>query len=164
MKLNLRLINIKTTELAIVSLITCSLSLSGCSTADGYNVPIDLIPVTGTVQLDGTPLANATLNFIPANGTSGLGGYAITDDSGSFSVSHYSSSPGLEKGTYNVTFSKLTMPDGKPIPEGSDAADVGATQSLPGHLTEVWPQNHPFVVTVSADNAPVSFSLKTKRR
>ncbi|MEQ9410018.1 MAG: hypothetical protein RIK87_19940 [Fuerstiella sp.] len=108
--------------------------------------------------------AIATVNFLPAGGTSGTGGFAVTDVAGQFEALHYSMATGLEPGIYNLTFSRLLMPDGNPLPEGQDAADVGAVESLPRHLTEVRQDDHPYRLTVDSVPQDVTFELTSKRK
>lgn len=143
----------------------CAIALSGCSnSSSSYETPEALTPLKGTVTLDGAALTGATLSFIPQNGTSGIGGYAITDESGAFEAQHQSTEHGLPPGNYAVTFSKLVMPDGNPIPEGQDAADVGAVQALPDFLSNVRPEGHPYQVTVASTPQTVQFELDSKKR
>lgn len=137
------------------------LVVSGCSKPEGYETPENLIPVSGTVTLDGEPLAGVTLSFIPQSGTNSMGGYGITDEAGKFLVTHYSQAEGIETGTYSVTFSKLVMKDGNPIPPDVDAADVGAVQKLPPHLTQ--PPDGKYVLKVEAGPQEVQYELSSKR-
>ncbi len=139
-----------------------SVQFQGCSKANGYDAPSNLIPVTGIVTIDGQPLDYASINFIPKTGTAGLGGYAITDGDGKFTAIHLSSSEGLEPGTYEATFSKITMPDGSPVPAEMDAADAGAIQFLPQHLTEPNPGSNQHILTVTSVPQTVTFELSGK--
>lgn len=148
-------------ELKLLLLCSC-LIMAGCSESSSYQTPESLIPVSGKVTLDGEVLSGATLSFIPQNGTAGIGGYAITDASGSFEAQHQSTEQGLPPGNYAVTFSKLIMPDGNPIPEGKDAADVGAVQALPPFLSEMRSNGPSYLVTVGATPQTVTFDLESK--
>lgn len=148
---------------ALVCLVTTVLIGLGCNQSGSYEKPEKLQLVSGKVQLDGKPLPGATLYFNPQSGTAGLGGYAVTDMAGEFTAIHYSQENGLQPGTYSVTFSKVALPDGSPIPEGQNAADVGATESLPPHLTES--QTVPeHVISVTEAPVTVEFQLTSQRR
>lgn len=151
------------TRLVSTGVLCLACCLPGCSSSSGYDQPEKLVPVTGTVLLDGAPLGGASINFVPQAGTAGLGGFAITDSSGKFDALHISNVLGLPSGSYAVTFSKLAMPDGSPIPPDLDAADAGALQVLPRHLTEVFPEQHPFMLTVTTDPQTVTYQLQSKR-
>lgn len=101
--------------------------LSGCG---GSSEPtLALIPVTGTVWLDGKPFAGVTVVFNPVPGTQGNGAYGVTDAEGKFSLNDYQDHKGCPAGDYGVTFTKLTLPDGSPIPAGSPG--VGMKEQVP---------------------------------
>jgi len=135
----------------------------GCS-QNQKAAPPDLLSVAGKVTLDGEPAAHVTIHFIPAPGTAGQGGYAVTDDAGHYHAKHPSGEnvDGLEKGMYRVTFSKLTAPNGSPIPEGQTAADVGAIESLPPHLSVLNEEVPLFVLEVTGPKPDANFDLKKK--
>lgn len=136
----------------------------GCagSSNDG---PGKLIPVTGKVTLNGEPLGQASLTFIPKDQTKGAGGFAGTMSDGTYEVMHPSSSKGIEAGTYAVRFSKFAMPDGSPIPEGKNATDVGARESLPLMLSNPPLDRATHVVTVKDGTTNTfNFDLKAPKR
>jgi hypothetical protein len=117
------------------------------------------------VLLEKKPIAGVSVNFIPQQGTSGLGAYAVTDESGKFQLTHYSHAEGISPGTYAVTFSKLACPDGSPIPPDAVAADVGAVETLPTEVTVVDPEgNHPYMATITGPQSDLSFELKARKR
>jgi len=83
-----------------------TLGLSGCGSSDGY----DLVPVSGTVTLDGQPLAGATISFQPAGGTAiGPSSGAVTDSSGKYELktSEAESRPGAVVGSHQVQVTGL---------------------------------------------------------
>lgn len=134
---------------------------SGCGGGSDNEVP-SLVEVSGTVTLDGAPLNGATVIFSPQPGTSGTGAMGVTDGSGTYSLKHKSSNPGIEPGKYYVTFSKWAMPDGSPIPEGKTAADVEAKEVIPEKfrtVTELGPKN---IAEVKANGDTFNFDLKSK--
>ncbi|MCH9656166.1 MAG: carboxypeptidase-like regulatory domain-containing protein, partial [Planctomycetes bacterium] len=121
--------------------------LTGCG-GNSVEVPDELVPVTGTVKLDGKPKANISVIFNPGDQTSGTGGYGVTDSEGKYTLLHRSNKPGIESGEYIVTFSMMGLPDGSPIPEGKDAADVGAVQLLPEKYTNPHQERNRTMATV----------------
>ncbi|QDT40187.1 Bacterial Ig-like domain (group 1) [Gimesia alba] len=135
--------------------------VTGCG-GSASEVPDELIPVTGTVKLDGKPTANITVVFNPGKKTAGTGGYGVTDSEGKYSVTHRSNKPGIEPGEYIVTFSKMGLPDGSPIPEGKDAADVGAVQLLPEKYTNPNREMNLTMATVKAPSAQLDFEITSK--
>ncbi|QDV15652.1 hypothetical protein Pan153_02680 [Gimesia panareensis] len=135
--------------------------LSGCG-GHSAEVPDELIPVTGTVKLDGEPKGNITVIFNPGKNTTGTGGYGVTDKDGKYTLTHRSNQPGIEAGEYVVTFSMMGLPDGSPIPEGKDAADVGAVQLLPDKYTNPNREMNLTIATVKAPSVTLDYEIKSK--
>lgn len=88
----------------------------GCS---GGNPPpklADPVPFTGTVKLDGQPLAGATVFFHPKTASGFHGAVGTTDESGNYKleadVGNNKTKPGAIPGNYNVTVSRLVKRDG----------------------------------------------------
>lgn len=144
--------------------LTASLGLFcivGCSS--GGPAPPKLVPVAGKVMLDGTPLAGASVIFIPKDQTKGTGGSGVTDAEGKYEARHQSNKTGIEPGTYAVVFSKIAMPDGSPIPPGKNAADVGATEVLPQQLSNPSPDFMTNIVTITeTGGTSFDFTLASK--
>jgi hypothetical protein len=85
-----------TRGLLVVSALSASL-LAGCG-----NKGPELGHVTGTVKLDGAPLANASVQFLP---TSGRPSYGSTDASGHYVLKFTESKPGAIPGDHTVRVS-----------------------------------------------------------
>ena len=99
--------------LAVVAVV---LVLAGCG---GGSKRPKLYPATGTVTLDGKPLADATVSFVPAVGPPSDG---KTDASGKFTIMT-SGQPGAPFGPNKVTVSKFTGTATMPSP-GASAEDM----------------------------------------
>lgn len=56
---------------------------------------------TGTVTLDGQPLARGTLSFLPMSGA-GSSAFAVIESDGTFTVNTSAGTAGLEPGDYRV--------------------------------------------------------------
>ncbi len=143
------------------------LAFSAVATAAGcggssQKIPANLVSVAGQVLLDDKPLSGCNVSFIPRDQTKGQGGFGVTDAEGKFSAVHWSNNKGIEPGTYTVTFSKIAQPDGSPIPEGKNAADVDAREMLPKKLTDPNLQHGANVVTVTEGGSELDFKLKSK--
>lgn len=70
-----------------------SVTLTGCGGGtDGR------APVTGTVTIDGTPLAAGTVTLFKDNGSAGVG----TITNGSFTILEAAGSEGIQPGSYKV--------------------------------------------------------------
>lgn len=135
--------------------------MAGCS-GGASDFDEELISVTGSVKINGEPASGVALAFHPEDGTSGTGGYAVTDENGSFVVMHRSQKEGIEKGKYKVTFSKFTMEDGSPIPEGKDLADVGGgVQVIPASYNSI--ERTGEVADISENPGTLDYDLKIKK-
>ena len=82
-----------------LALAVCGLSAMICAGCGGSP---KLYPASGTVKYDGTPLADASILFIPQGGRPSIG---ATDASGNYTMST-GGKPGVPAGTYSVTVSK----------------------------------------------------------
>ena len=92
--------------------VAVALALAGCG--GGPKRP-KTYPATGTVTLDGQPLADATVSFVPAVGPPSDG---KTDASGKF-VIMTSGQPGAPVGANKVTVSKFTGSATMPMAGGT---------------------------------------------
>lgn len=122
--------------------------------------PTNLVVVTGTVKYKGKPLSGAALAFVPKGQTTGTGAFSVTDASGRYELTHRTQSPGVEPGTYVVSVSKMALPDGSPIPEGQDAADIGAVQIIPPIYSDPANELNPNQITVPVAGGEINLDLK----
>ncbi len=112
-------------------LVCCVLPIVGICGCGGSTPKEVLVPVAGTLEVDGKPMGGVQITFIPANGKTGAGGVGLTGDTGAFTVTHTTQQePGLPVGDYTISYSKLVMPDGSPLPKGSGNAADSAPQGL----------------------------------
>ncbi len=112
--------------------------LPGCTKAKVP--PFELVPVSGVVTLDGTPLAGATVAYtceVPQ--AAYYGGAAVTDDAGRYRLLS-GPHPGALVGAYKVTVSRMAGKDGLPVQtqEGIDKEQL----RLQGALTETIPPRY----------------------
>jgi len=136
------------------------LCLSGCG--EEANIPDDMVPVTGTVTLDGKPLAGATVSFVPDGVTKGAGSYGVTSADGKYELQGTQGGAGAAVGYYRVMISKLVMPDGSPIPADTQSAtDVGAKDLLPAIYSSY--DVGTLTAEVPAQGGAINFDLKSKR-
>lgn len=87
-----------------VCMIFLVLSL-GCQTRERGNIP-RTAPVSGTVTLDGKPVAGAGVVFVPT-GTPAYGAYAMTDSAGRFTLKCSETVKGAVPGNYLVQVTKV---------------------------------------------------------
>ena len=101
-----------------------TLALSGC----GPGRPAT-IPVSGSVTLDGQPVAAATVLFQPV---SGVPGRAITAADGSFTLTTFTDGDGAIVGRHQVAVSKLSL-------SGVAIDDAGVSgPGIAGEAKETW--------------------------
>ncbi len=131
----------------------------GCSSRSGTGPA--LIPVEGTVTLDGKPLAGALVTFIPVGDTRGSGGTGYTDQNGRYTLRSADGGAGVPAGPYRVTISKLVMPDGSDYSPQAGVApmDSPAQERLPVQYSDL--QFTTLQATVSKQDQPIDFALSS---
>lgn len=104
----------------------------------------DMIPVEGTITLDGDPLVAAEVMFDSADGPRGFG---TTDDSGRFTVTTRQFGAGLPAGTYRVMVA------------GSEQTRV-APSGRPAKLSPRYRESGIGKATIAVGGGPLLFDLK----
>ena len=124
----------KKCNLALVLGFTLLLSSGGCGRDP--NLP-KLEPVSGTVTLNGRPLTNASVTFVPTGTTQGSGATGATGPDGKY-VLESRGERGVPAGEYRVVVNKLVMPDGSDFPLNSDVPPIesSAREMLPRHYSD----------------------------
>lgn len=142
----------KITELFVVA--AALMFLAGCS---GDQVKLE--PVTGTLLVDGEKVSNVLVVFSPATGE-GMGSFGVTDASGKYELIYRDERKGVPAGTFKITYSKLTMPDGSPIPDGVDTpSEVSATKMIPAQPSNVDNITETVTVPKGGDTFDLSINL-----
>lgn len=145
----------------LVSLCLLALtSLVGCGSGVKPEVIPPLEPVSGKINLDGKPAAGVSVTFFPAANNSGNPGSGTTDDSGQYTIVYRNGAPGIAAGDYVVFCSKLTQPDGSPIPPDKTAADVQAVDAIPERYRQM--ENPTMTVSVPKGGKTFDFEIKSK--
>jgi hypothetical protein len=134
--------------------------LVGCSSGVQPEVIPPLESVSGKVTLDGQPAKGVSVTFFPAENNKGNASTSTTDDDGHYTLTYRNGEEGIAVGDYVVLFSKLTQPDGSPIPEGQTAADVGAVDQIPESYRLL--DNPVNMVSVPKGGKTFDFDLKSK--
>ncbi|MFM8272068.1 MAG: hypothetical protein ACKODX_06995 [Gemmata sp.] len=103
-----------------------------CAGCGGSNV----VPVSGTVKLNGQPLANATVSFTPAEGAApGPGSIGTTDANGRYTLQvATTNAPGAVIGKHRVSITAHSGGDPSVVPSSAPPAPgdkpVPASKSL----------------------------------
>jgi hypothetical protein len=124
-----------------------------------------LVPVTGTVKLDGKLADGVVVYFSPSDNTSQKNftsrvAIGISDQQGRFSL-RGTRGDGIATGEYKVTFSRPMSRAGKPAAgPGRKSEEGGAHETLPGSLTDIEKSKHSAVV--SEESHDFLFELQSK--
>jgi hypothetical protein len=91
------------------------------------------VSVRGRVTAGGAPLARATIQFLPAEGTRGEGGIGTSDSEGNFTlIGSRAGARGVVPGRYRVRVSRTVDRDGTLLPPDARQADhPGAREAVP---------------------------------
>jgi hypothetical protein len=141
----------------------CLLLLTPGGCGKGKDLP-DLAPVTGTVTLDGQPLAEAEITFTPIGTTAGLGSEGRTAGDGKYQLKAVRRGAGAAAGQYKVVISKRVMPDGsvvRPSPDTPPIMSPGKELLSPQYSD---PAQTTLTATVPAGGGTIDFPLKTSNR
>jgi hypothetical protein len=117
----------------MLSLRTAGLPAAFLATLVGCGGPPEptRLPVTGTVTLDGDPIGNALVSFLPEANTKTLPSFAATAPDGKYVLRAPQGQKGIEAGTYRVTVSRLLRKDGTPPPPDVPPIESDAFETLP---------------------------------
>ncbi len=129
-------------QLLLILLSGCLILISGCGSSTAKpEILSKLVPVTGSVSLDGEPLAGVMITYLPEAGPAGAEmAFGLTDETGKYTlhsqITGYppDKSQGAVPANYRVYITKLVMPDGSPVQgeiTDAEAEEKGARQLLP---------------------------------
>ncbi len=134
--------------------------VAGCNKG-GSDAP-PLVPVSGTVTLDGKPLANASVTFLPVSSTrGGRSPYGFTGPDGRYELMYDNEHKGAPEGQFEVVCNKWVMPDGSDFPRDSGQSPIEVARELlpPNYSQEGMSE---LKATVPAGGGTVDFALKSK--
>ena len=136
----------KSAALPAVMVVAVVASVSGCRNDD-----VELVEVTGNVTLDGEPLPEATVRFLPivTGDEPARPSSAVTNDEGEFALGYSTTKQGARLGNYRVYISTFRNPEpglpGKP-------ETVPLCYNKETTLTEeVTPEQHEFTFNLESD-------------
>ncbi len=137
--------------------------VAGCGGGRGdANLP-KLVPVSGTVTLDGKPLSGATVSFLPVGATRGRTCYGATDAEGRYELMLDEEHKGAPEGEFAVLCNKWIMPDGSDYPRDTDVSPLesNAKELLPPRYS--LDGTSELKATVPAGGGTIDFALTSKR-
>jgi len=113
------------------------LIVTGCAPSDAPKIS-GLVTVSGVVTLDGNPLPNATVTFVPiSKGDGEMSAGGLSDSTGKYILRTGSDKNyGIKPGEYKVIISSFVMPDGTTKEIGPEVSPMqlkleGAKQVVP---------------------------------
>jgi hypothetical protein len=113
--------------LRICRLTVFGVALSGTLSGCGSGSKLDTIPVGGVVTLDGQPVKNARVRFVPDSPDKGRPATGDTDANGAFKLSTVQSGDGIIPGAYKVDLSSLETV----TTEAKDKGQLEAASEIP---------------------------------
>lgn len=118
-------------RLATVALLgSWLLMLVGCGGGRSAELP-PLVPVSGTITLDGKPIAGVSVSFLPFGSTRGGMCYGITDDSGRYELLAGDRQKGSPTGEFRVICSKWIRPDGSAFTsDGTQSPEMAGAKQM----------------------------------
>ena len=121
------------------------------------------IPVAGNIAVDGTPVGNAAVVYIPQGSTAGNGGVGMTDPTGRYTLTTPQGKNGLPPGQYKVTVSLRLNPDGSAPDPNVPPIESKARETLPAIYADA--QKTQLAATIAAgDKKSFDFDLKVKKK
>jgi hypothetical protein len=120
------------------------------------------VAVQGKLTAQGTPVGDATVSFMPLEGTQGEGGIGTTNADGNFTLTgSRQGDSGVVPGKYRVVVSRFVNRDGTVIPssEFKEADFPHAVDSVPAPYSSA---DSPLTVTVPEGGGPVSVEIPVK--
>ena len=120
-----------------------------CVVATGCAKKKTLVPVEGTLTLNGEPVEGATVCFVPVDGNVGAAAAGATDSSGHFTVTT-GSDPGCVPADYKVTVYKIET-------SGDSILTAKATNKFPDKFAD--PEQSGLTATITKKTEPLKFDL-----
>ena len=133
--------------------ITCRLALLTLAGCAGEASP--LVPVEGTVTMEGQPVTEAVVTFTPIGHTLGNGALGGVDQAGHFSLTDVRGGEGAHPGTYRISIYPTPVGQGG-TSNPADTVSIGH-QSIPPIYHNS--KHTPLQVDVGADGAVVDVML-----
>lgn len=144
------------TSSVLFSIAMLALLMAGCGPS--ADLP-EVVPVSGTVTLDGEPLSGATVVFIPTGSTAGRAAQGGTDATGRYELSS-GEQKGAPAGEFKVVVQKWVMPDGSDFKGGEmSPLEAGAQEKLPARYSSE--EATELKATVPGGGGTIDFDLKT---
>ncbi len=150
---------------AVPVIVAVVLSAGGCSPTNSIDYgKVELISVSGTVTLDGSPLAGAVITF--DNTEMGTFSFARTDSSGNYTLLFDSEKKGVTPGRKVVQISTTRSVLGLPGEEGVEAGESSTESGQKKEKSEdkvpkCYNKESKLTVEVTSSSSVFNFDLKS---
>jgi hypothetical protein len=114
---------------ALLLILAAAAAAAGC----GSQAPV--VPVEGTLKMNGKALANVQVDFLPE--AAGPRSSGVTDSKGHYSLTCADGRPGAVVGAHRVVAVDLAVYGDKPIPRGREDEVLQKPSRLPAGYGEV---------------------------
>jgi hypothetical protein len=128
---------------------------AGCGKSGGPP-KIGVVPIKGTVKLDGKPVAGADVAFVSTSSPTSFIGK--TNDAGVYELQGAAGGATAIQGTYKVTISRRVKADGSPLPADEppmSPANLGSVEQMPPKYAR--PDLSQLTATVGAEGGTYNF-------
>ena len=144
----------------LLGLLSCALLMVAGCPGPGGDLP-DVVPVSGTITLDGQPVSDVMVVFSPGDTTGGGICTGITDASGRYELKDGQQRVGAPAGKYDVTCSKFVMPDGSLFTSDGSISpmEAGAEEMIPPKYSSAETE---LTATVSPGGGTINFDLTSE--
>lgn len=131
----------------------------------GCSAQSKLVPISGTLTVDGKPGSLATVTFWPSNPNAAIGGATVfTDDNGKFVSGDAKYRTGFEPGEYKVTVSRMVDSQGRPVRVSGKKSEAEfetpAVESIPAAYRDR--NTTPLSIHVGHDSPAFALDVKKK--
>lgn len=160
----LRLLSTSTTSAVLLQSLACCLFFAGCSATNSIDYgKVTLVNVSGTVTLDGQPLAGAVVTF--ENQETGTMSFARTNSSGSYTLQFDSEKDGVTPGRKLVRFSTTRTILGLRGEDGAEEGEASTEGAKADRKQELVPECYSgkstLTVEITPESTTVDFDLKS---
>ena len=141
--------------------------ICGCGGDGPVGGPENLIPVTGKVTLDGSPVSGASINFTPRS--AGGSSFATTTEDGSYELLYGASAVGAIEGDHIVTievgeFAEPSLPEDLDTSKMSEEQVTAKLDEIAASMVTELPAKYSngdeeLTAKVVKDGGPIDFAL-----
>lgn len=112
--------------------------------------------------MDGSPLANATIELIPLGTTEGVGAFGNSDENGVFYLTTKQGKDDIPPGEYKVTVSRLLNPDGSLPDPNVPPIESQAKETMPAHYLD--PEKTRLRLTITPEKKQYEIALEKVKK